>query len=804
MFKRTLFLFAGLCIMFNSVFSQSPYEYKSRYLPGTFSTIENGMMGLINPANTFYNRKSESRTYWSNSKNSGDNYSFGQITGFKGLSFGMFREKIGDFKVNDYSLAFGGGTETFSTGVMYGWSSGDRAAMQRKTYTGFGLIWRPTGMFTIGGVYNVTTNSLFQSYALDAGIRPFKNKRVTIFGGTNFDQDDKFEDFHYRYGAKLEIFNGLGVIASMDDQKIFNLGFNISLGIMSSTSFTNYDKNGNSVYNTGMIRIGGMEKSTIYDKLYANKLLKMELKGRVGYRGYKLFKSGSKRFYEIIKTIDNSAKSPQVKVLALNFSGLSVGAENAWEIRKALKNFKKSGKKLIIYIDRADMTIYHLASVADLLVLDKEGQLFLKGYVMTRTYFKGTLEKMGLAFDEWRFFKYKSAVESLSRESMSEADREQRQKFLDDLYLTVKSDIVEKRKLTAEQFDEVINENVIVLPEMAQEKGMVDFLGRWSKIDKIIEDYMGEKPLPVPAMMVNQYMAVDENWGEEPEIAVVYVIGACSMDSGINARKLEKQLLKLSKATKVKAIVLRVDSPGGDALASDLVAEAIKTCKKNNKPVIVSQGSAAASGGYWISMYADSIYASPITITASIGVIGGWLYNNGLTEKMGLTSDLVKVGNHADIGSGPSIPFLGQVPARNLSEDERGKMSNTILSMYKSFVRKVADGRGLEYDHVQKHAQGRIYSGLDGHKFKLIDKLGGLQDAIESAKKAAGLRGAKNVEVVEYGKYLGLFPMPSFIMFSAKQQFKLMDPVTEYYLTYPLNNPFRPVPMVNPESIKVQ
>ncbi len=791
-----LFLFSSFC------FSQAPYNYKMLYLPGTAATIDNGMMGAINPANAFYNRSQEVRYYWTNIANSSDDYYHGYISGFKGISFSMFQEKQNENKVNDYTLSLGKGNEMFSIGSIYGWSSGDRATLMRKTYAGAGLIFRPNSVFSIGGLYNVFINSKMQFYALDAGIRPFGNKKLTIFAGTDFSDKDKFRNYNWQYGAKFELFNGLGVIARLDNNHSFNIGFNISLGIMSFSSFNRFNRNDDKVYDSHMIRVGGMEKSTLYEKLFSRKLLKMEMKGRVQYRSYQIFRPEGKRFYEIIENINNAAKSSQVSTLAINLSGMKVGAEKAWEIREALQKFKNCGKKLIIYIDRADMTLYHLASVADLLVLDPEGQLFLKGYIMTRTYFKGTLEKLGLAFDEWRFFKYKSAAEALSRDSMSDADREQRQKFLDDLYLTVKNDIISTRKISGEQFDQIIDEKVILLPDEAKEKGMVDYLGRWSKIDEIIEDNLGEKAIQLPGLVVNQYMEVDERWGEEPQVAIVYALGECAMDNGINARKLEKQLLGLAKKRNVKAIVLRVVSPGGDGLASDLVAEAIKTCRKS-KPVIISQGAVAASGGYWISMYGDSILASPLTVTASIGVIGGWIYDKGLTQKLGLTSDLVKVGKHADFGTGASIPFLGQVPARNLTSEEWERMSTTIQSMYKNFVKKVADGRGLEYDYVEKHAQGRIYSGLDGKRYKLIDKLGGLQDAVELAIKMAGLQN-KKVDIVEYGKYLGLFPFPSFNMIGLKSPLEFSDPATRYYLTFPLKNHYQPMLMVNPESVKIR
>ena len=234
-------------------------------------------------------------------------------------------------------------------------------------------------------------------------------------------------------------------------------------------------------------------------------------------------------------------------------------------------------------------------------------------------------------------------------------------------------------------------------------------------------------------------------------MALVYAIGECDMDTGIRGRYTSKMLRELSKRKDVKAVVLRADSPGGDALPSDMVAQGMSDVSKK-KPMIVSQGEVAASGGYWISMNGDRIFTSPYTITGSIGVIGGWLWNEKVSEKTGLTADHVQVGEHADLGFGITIPFIGvEIPDRNLSEYEHARMRNMILGSYHDFVGKVAAGRHLDTTYVDSIGQGRVWSGPRAIELKLVDEIGGLDDALAYARTKANLPAqGRDVEIIEY------------------------------------------------------
>jgi protease-4 len=287
----------------------------------------------------------------------------------------------------------------------------------------------------------------------------------------------------------------------------------------------------------------------------------------------------------------------------------------------------------------------------------------------------------------------------------------------------------------------------------AMQMGLVDTLARWNDLQDIMKNIEPKANLLPSAMLWKSTPPTDDRWGEPAKaIAVVYALGACSMDDGIKARELSKYLKLLAESKEIGAIILRVDSPGGDGMASDVVAEVIRK-SKGKKPLIVSQGAVAASGGYWLSMDADTIIASPVSITGSIGVIGAWFFNKGLADSLGIRTEIVKRGKYADLGYPfmlPLIPF--GLPNRNLTEDERAQMEKFIREFYKEFVTKVSTGRGMNYDKVHDVAQGRVWTGLEGKKIGLIDELGGLDEAMKVAKQLAGYDVDDEVLIVEYPK----------------------------------------------------
>ncbi len=773
------------------------YYSRNNFLMTSAGSFQEGLLGFSNPANLGFLKSAESRFYWSS--DGVDAWSFGNWGYFFGaphFGFGVQRQEFGDFHVTDYRLTLGFGSEMHATGIAYGWSSGDKDLIGREKILSLGSIMRPFDFLSLGLTANFSLQSPWDEGIAELGVRPLGTSRLTLFADAALERGMKVKDAPWSLGTVVEIVDGINLTGRYFDSDAFTIGFSIDFGSGGIGSQTHYDQNSNLAHYSYYLRAGGMRPSIFSARLKKGKrYLPLEMKGRVDYQKYVLFDKKTLRFMDILEDIQAAADDPRLAVIALNLSGMKILPEHAWEIREELKKAQLSGKKIIVFIDNAEMTSYHLASVADKIVLDPEGSIALFGCNLNRTFFKGTLEKLGLGFDEWRFFKYKSAAEVLSRDKMSEADFEQRQDYVDDWYELIRHDVCASRSMTSDRFDELINNQAYFMAESALEAGLVDTLARWSDKDKMIGRFVGKSLRRIDTRQLMANALPSQKWGEKPQIAVVYGLGECAMDTGIRARWLERVINSVSQNSSIKAVVFRVDSPGGDGMASDLVAEAIKKCARA-KPVIVSQGQVAGSGGYWISMYGDKIVAGPGSITGSIGVIGGWLYDKGFGEKVGMTSDYVKRGEHADLGIGIRLPLLGlTVPARNLTSEERAIVEKLIMENYDIFVNKVADGRNMTPDEVRKIAEGHFYSGIDGKKVGLVDEIGGLMTALSIARTDAGLKPEDEVEIVEIPKFKGLFDfgsrMPSFpITFEN-------DPVYRY-IKMNLEHKGRPLPMMIP------
>ncbi|MCG8608714.1 S49 family peptidase [bacterium] len=733
------------------------YYTHTNFLMAPPAAYEDGLVGFANPANLSLLHRHELRFIWSTAgRDAFSLRNWGVFAGAHRFGLAVQRQKLGSFAATDFKISAALGSRSLSYGLAYGWSSGDLSALGRAKLITAGSIYRPSKFISIGLIGNFSLQGNDWEGIAEVGLRPFGSSRVTLFADAAIQKDVRVDDAPWSAGATWQFAKGLHLVGRYFRSNAFTLGLQVNFGRTGLAAQGHFDSDNDHALNTYMVRTGGTKASFFPTLLGKGKhYLPVSLRGRVEYLKYR-FLDGGKRFFEILSDIEAAIDDPRVQAIALNLSSMRVRPEHAWEIRKALQEAQAAGKKVIVFMDRAGMTTYHLASVADRVVLDPQGSVVLQGYALGRTYLKGTFEKMGLGFDEWRFFKYKSANETFSRDSMSDADREQLQEFVDDWYDLTRSEVCRARNFRSQEFDRIIDEGGYFSPNEALEVGLVDTLARWSTIDGIVAEVNGRslRGLSTKRLLANDLPK--EDWGRSSKIALVYGLGLCAMDTGIRARWLEQVFLALGRSRSVKAVVFRVDSPGGDGMASDLVAEAIRKCRET-KPVIVSQGQVAGSGGYWISMYGDSIVAGPNTTMGSIGVIGGWVYDKGLSDKLGMTSDLVQRGKHADLGRGVNLPFLNlQVPARNLTADERAKAEANVRLLYDEFVRKVAEGRGMTEKRVREVAEGRIYSGAKGKEIGLVDELGGLQTAIEMAKRKAGMQPGEEFEVIEIPSSKGL------------------------------------------------
>ena len=710
-------LFQFLCCFLaaNAASAQSsfiPYAERGEFALAPSGALDIGLYGYANPALLSYVEGVEQGVAWSDSNST---QSWGLFSAMPHLGFGMINGR----RDREYRAGLSTGDRDFSLGVSMGWGSVRHVVL--------GGIWRPGPRLSVGGTFTSTFANESREGAVDLALRPLGDERLTLYA--DYARTDEAE--FWSTGAVVELVPGLALTGRLFEDRALSVGLRLGLGAADFQAQAH-----SRTFQPYAARLGAQRGNLFRPRA---RYLSMELSGPVQHRRFAFF-DDSQSLLSLIALLERARRDPAIKGLAINASGLRISPALGWELREKLRQIRAGGQRVVVYIDRVGMHGYHWASVADHLVLDPAGAIGLQGYVAGHTYFKEALDKLGIGFDEWRLFRYKSATEPYVRRDMSAGEREQLTVLLDDWYALARSDISADRALAPEQFDRLVEDTAFFLPQEALDAGLVDRLGRWSEIARTVED--------VAVVAAHSYMRpANRRWGQRKRIAIVYALGVCAMDTGMGARRLVGEIA--SACADADAVVLRVDSPGGDVLPSALVADAVLQCREH-KPVIVSHGYLAASGGYMISLPGDAIVTAPNTITGSIGVIAGWAYNTGLKEKLGLSTSRVQVGRHADLPFGMTLPLLGlRLPDRTFTEDESARMEHTIRSLYEDFVAKVASSRHIAPDSVEVVAQGRVWSGQRAVQLGLADRIGGLEVAIALAKEKIGLSADETVELLE-------------------------------------------------------
>lgn len=440
-----------------------------------------------------------------------------------------------------------------------------------------------------------------------------------------------------------------------------------------------------------------------------------------------------------------------IRGLILRPMGSSIGWAKIEEIKQALRDFKSTGKPVYIYFEMGANREYYLSTEADMIFGSPTGMLLVNGLLGSRYYFKGSLNKLGIEADFVAYGKYKSAPDVYTQEKMRIAEREELNSILDDFYTRYVSDISINRNLDEEEVRTLINQGIYTLEE-AFEKGLVDTLMYFNEF----KDYLKEKhDNSVHFISYARYKKVSiEKLGVKAKqsIALIYCIGDIvsgigdESESGfITSQGMANIISSVAKNKKLKAIVLRINSPGGSGIASDIIWREIEEARKI-KPVIISMSNIAASGGYYIAMSGDSIIAQSSSIIGSIGVYAGKFSMNNLYRKIGITKEEIPRGENANLFS----------ETKKFSEKQRQLIQDGIEDFYKRFVEKVAEGRNMTYEEVDEIAQGRVWTGSQSVAIGLIDKIGSLHDAIQIAKKMIGVAPEDYVRVQKYPRYRSL------------------------------------------------
>jgi protease-4 len=707
------------------------------------ASFREGLLGYANPAVPALTDNHFVAAWSTEGRDAASVDDWGVFSTLDGLGSSLIRRTRGSLSVTGYHVSLAGGPDDAAFGVGYQGYSGDAAALGRYNRLMAGTIVRPSPYLSLGLVGTASLETDDREVVGEVGVRPLGSSRLTLFADAAWGEGQALADVPWSAGAAVEVVDGVDLRSRVFDSEAVSVGLRLELGRMGLDSQSRVDPGGAYGGQVNRVRTGAYEPSAIAEAVREDKQhVELSLQEPLPYRKTQFlgpFGDDPDRFYEVLRTVRQAGTSDRVTAVALNLSGLQVSPEQAWELRTAFRKAQTRGTKIVAVLEGGGMTTYHLASVADVVALDPQGNLSLPGYALSRTFLKGTLDKLGLGVQAFRYFEYKSAFERFSRTDYSRADSLQRQEYVDDQYALTTNDVTSDRPIAADSLDRLIDEKVILTAQEARQAGLVDTLARWHDRDGLLKTATGRESSSLAVNALNDIATASREWGARSEIALVYGLGATSVESGMKSRTLSKKIRDLAEDDDVAAVVFRVDSPGGSPVAAAQVGEAIKQCAER-KPVIVSQGQLAASGGYWVSAYADTILAGPNTITGSIGVIGGWIYDDGFGDKTGLSSDVVKRGERADLFQGLRLPLVGvTVPARKLNDEELDRIEDVIRQGYDEFVAAVAEGRDTTEAHVREVGEGRIYSGWDGKEVGLVDEIGGLLEAIALAREAAGL-----------------------------------------------------------------
>lgn len=468
---------------------------------------------------------------------------------------------------------------------------------------------------------------------------------------------------------------------------------------------------------------------------------------------------------ELTRSLEAAAKDSDIIGLymtgQLRPDGYGAGFAALKEVRDALEAFRASGKPVKAYLDNASTRDFYLASVANEIVLDPYGAIMMPGLASQPMFYAGAFEKFGIGVQVTRVGKYKSAVEPFTRKDMSPESRAQTQKLLDDVWQSLVGSIEASRKMPAGSLQKIVDEKGFIRPDAAKAAKLID---RIAYVDEMLADLKvatgrKQKQATFRQIALGDYAKLvsdddlvakrrDEGKIEiekagSGKIAIVYaegeiVDGTGNSDGLVYGDKTSRMLRQIREDDSIKAVVLRVNSPGGSVSASEAIEREVRLMQKH-KPVIVSMGTVAASGGYWISTHTDRVFAEPTTITGSIGVFGMYLNVQGLAnDKLGLTFDTVKTGKFAD----------SETIARPKTPEELALFQSFVDWVYDQFIGKVAESRKLSRAAVQEIAQGRVWSGQEALKLGLVDEIGGLSAATKYAAAKAGL--GDNFRVAEY------------------------------------------------------
>jgi protease-4 len=497
--------------------------------------------------------------------------------------------------------------------------------------------------------------------------------------------------------------------------------------------------------------------------------------------------------HRLLSALKKAAKDDRIKGVLLEGSfepsDFGTGYACLKEVREGIIDFKKTGKPVYAYLEAPSTRDYYVASAASTIYMNPYGEMEMPGLAVVKTYYKGALDKYGVDVQVTRHGKYKSATEPFFLTKMSDADREETQRLIDGLWGDFVTAVTQSRPIDATTFQQLVDTDGYILPEHALAAHLVDKLAYFgdllTDLGKVApSSYYAKIPLPFKQVALGDYI----NAGHTPRllgerggdnvVAILYlegeIVDGWGETSNIGGDRFAAELRDLRKDDDVKAVVLRVNSPGGSAYASEVIQREI-IALKTKKPVIVSMGNYAASGGYWVSTYADHIFAEPNTLTGSIGVFGMFMDYQKLANSVGITFDVAKTGAYADFESS----------SRPKTDQEIALAQARVDDLYGKFLDKVSESRHIPRDGptgIDTIAQGRVWTGTDALPLHLVDEIGGLQNAITYAANRAKL--GERYRVKEYPEEVTFADTLAALLSNQEEPLSKIkaDPLTQEFL----------------------
>ena len=712
---------------------------------------------------------------YSDSSLEGD-YALFLSAGSIGFSAEWLGNEIGP-KYRKYTLGSGFKIKKwFYLGSSYSWFGSKDKNYDDLSSWKAGFLFRPFSFISLGGVAKDLNRPVFMgeqtdiSFNAGLALRPLGD-RITFSVDGMMDEKDKAEDIKTRFQIEIEPLDGFLLAGDMDDEGNYgiNCRVNLPFGGAGSYNTANEDR----VYQRGVVfwNFSSQRYRTLLQR--KDNFLEMRLSGKLEEEKKSgLFVKKKPNLLEIIQDLERAKKDNRVKGIIVNLGDLSAGFGKIQEIREAFLDFRQSGKEVIFFMEMGGNKEYYLSTSGDKIIMLPTGYLDLTGISAEVTFIKKTLEKLGIEADLVHIGDYKTASDLVTRDSMSEYHREMVNWLLDDLYEQMTKEIALQKGITQKELKSIIDQGPFTAKE-AKDKGLVDDLAFYDQVDNIIKELTGKKR---PRIDFGKYTLEESykySWTCPPKIAVIFATGSImSGESGDNlflgkimgSETIAKTIKKAREDKSIQAIVFRIDSGGGSGIASDIIWREIVLCK-GKKPFIVSMSDVAGSGGYFIACPGDTILADPGTITGSIGVISGKLNLKGLYQKIGFTKEILKRGEHSDI----------YTTSRGFTEEEKEIVKRQTKEFYDDFVYKVAEGRDMTYEEVDKIARGRVWTGNQAKKNGLVDELGGLKEAIRIAKIKAGIKEEAEVEIVtlpRIWRFLGWSFEETFSLFGSKKLLK--------------------------------